>query len=135
MNVMTRWAQRNKWEREYVKLLSQIGDEPILKVEAHVKYLDEYFLRWLGFCRLETIAPQSLTDNSLFLVVEAASKIADVDITRLTEKKEPLKQAWAEYQKSLVNLRRCPQTVKIESEQSYLKLKIFADIFHQNVSK
>lgn len=134
MNKITRWTQKRQWEQKYTTMLSQIGDKPAVRVEAHAKNLDEYWLRWLGFCRLETVAPQSLIDNALFLVVEAASKIAGGDIAKLEHSKEAsVRQSWNEYEKSLIGLRKVsPKTVKNEAEESYLKFKAFVDAFHKN---
>jgi hypothetical protein len=127
MDEQARNAERSKWTLEYERLLSSVANEPIARLKAHVEYLDEYFLRWLGFCRLETAAPQILVDNSLFFVVEAASAVAREDVERLDEAIDaPIAQAWKNYQNSLVTLRKNPQRVKIEAETSYLKFKAFA---------
>ena len=127
MKVVTRWARKRQWEKKYVAMLSQIGDEPKSRIEAHAKNLHEYWLRWLGFCRLEAIDPQSLVENDLFLVVEAASKIADMDIINLLRVgKDSIGQVWREYQNALRDLRKCsPDRIKINAEQCYLKFEAF----------
>lgn len=111
-----------------MSLLAEVGDDPLARVRSHVKKLDEYLLRWLGFCRLETAAPESLTDNALFLVVEAASRVARKDLARLEiPRRHALRGTWLEYEDSLIELRKCPQTIKAEAEQTYRKFKAFTD--------
>jgi hypothetical protein len=136
MDDQDREAGRSKWTREYEVLLSTVGSEPLSRLKTHVEYLDEYFLRWLGFCRLETVAPHTLVDNSLFFVVEAASAVTDADVGRLAEPEDaPIVQAWKNYQDSLVTLRKHPQRVKVEAESSYVKFKTFANTFRERYSK
>jgi hypothetical protein len=128
-----RWLRKRRWKREYSLLLAEIGSDPLLRVQDHVKRLDEYFMRWLGFCKLDSAAsPQFLTDNALFLVLEAASNIAARDVDQLVlPEKETLSCAWREYFSSLLKLRKCKQAILTEAEGSYLKLKIFADTFQR----
>lgn len=129
MDEQARSAQRLRRQEEYLLLLP-INDGPIPRVKAHIANLDEYFLRWLGFCRLETLAPQELTESGLFIAIEAATGIADVDVTRLTgPKTEQTKRAWAEYLYALDTLRRSPHTVKAKAEECYLLLRAFAETF------
>jgi len=122
-------AERIQWELNYNEMLAKISSEPLPRVHAHAKNIDEYFLRWLGFCRLETKNLQSLTENNLFVVVEAASNVAHLDVSRLPEQEKiQVWKAWEDYQKSLAGLKSCLQTIKSEAEHSYIKFKLFADI-------
>jgi hypothetical protein len=133
MNPIKRWLRKRRWKREYVSLLAEVGNDPLLRVQNHVKRLDEYFTRWLGFCKLDSAAsPQFLTDNALFLVLEAASTIAERDVNQLVlPEKEALSRAWREYFGSLLELQECKEAILTEAENSYLKLKTFADTFQR----
>jgi hypothetical protein len=127
-------SERSKWKREYELLLSTVKNDPMTRLQAHTEYLDEYILRWLGFCRLETAAPQTLVDNSLFFVVEAASEVAGTDVVYLVEAKyAPIVQAWKNYQDSLVLLRKYPERVKTDAEISYRRFKAFVMLFKRSV--
>jgi hypothetical protein len=132
MDEQARSEQKLRWQKEYLLLLSPIKDEPMPRVKAHIDNLDEYFLRWLGFCRLETQAPQELTEGGLFIAIEAATGIADIDVARLIgPKTEQTKQAWTDYLHALDTLRRSPRTIKTRAEQCYLQLRAFAEAFRQ----
>jgi hypothetical protein len=132
MNEHARSEQKLRWQKEYLLLLSPIKDEPMPRVRAHIGNLDEYFLRWLGFCRLETQAPQELTESGLFTAIEAATGIAGADVARLTgPKTQQTKKAWAEYLHALDTLRRSPRAIKAGAEQCYLQLKAFAEAFRR----
>jgi len=128
MDEQARETERMKWTREYELLLAAVENKPLVRLDAHIKYLDEYFLRWLGFCRVETVAPHTLVDNGLFFVIEAVSAVVGKDVGCLEASEYArIVQAWKYYRDSLATLRRHPQKVKIEAEKSYLKLKGFAD--------
>lgn len=129
--MIARWTQRREWEKKYAAMISQIENMPAQRIKCHVKYLDEYWLRWLGFCRLETIAPRSLINNQLFLVVEAASKIAGKELKSLSvvSQNNLALNAWNKYQASVSVLRKCPtNAIKENAELAYLDFKTFAEI-------
>ena len=126
MNALTRTIRRYQWKRRYSGLLSELADDPTLRMKAHAKRLKEYFLRWLGFCRLDLDSPQSLIDNNLFIIVEAASSIAEQDLARFRGSDlQSIRQAWNEYQSSLRSLRKCPPDFNIQAEQSFQRLNAF----------
>jgi hypothetical protein len=126
MNAIKRWQQRRQWEKNYAAMLLKVGNIPAKRIEFHVNNLDEYLLRWLGFCRLETKAPESLIDNQLFLVVEAATKIAGKDVAAMGLAEQ---QAWQKYQQSIVALPKCRvDLIKESAEQAYLYFKEFVSI-------
>jgi len=81
------------------------------------------------------MSPQSAIDNSLFIVVEAASKITKIDVIRLeASKANDFKQTWLEYDESLQNLKKCSvEKIKTEAEQTYLKFKTCIEIFLKEV--
>ncbi|HEY5298602.1 MAG TPA: hypothetical protein VIK59_11840 [Verrucomicrobiae bacterium] len=135
MNKFARWIKTRRWEKQYVAHVSPVGKEPLPRIKAHFKNLDEYWLRWLGFCRLPNMSPQSAIDNSLFIVVEAASKITKIDVIRLeASKANDFKQTWLEYDESLQNLKKCSvEKIKTEAEQTYLKFKTCIEIFLKEV--
>jgi hypothetical protein len=126
MSAFRRWTQRRQWEKSYDGMLSQVANIPEKKVEFHIKHLDEYLLRWLGFCRLETKAPQSLIDNQLFLVVEAATIVAGKDMATMGLAEQ---QAWQKYQESILALPKCRvELIKESAEQAYLHFKEFVSV-------
>jgi len=107
-------------------MLLKVENTPAKRIAFHVSNLDEYLLRWLGFCRLETKAPESLIDNQLFLVVEAATRVAAGDLTTfgLAEKR-----AWQKYYESIAALPKCQtRLIKESAEQAYLYFKEFVRI-------
>src|SRR2546428_13490224 len=105
-----------RWEREYQQLVPSMPNEPIARVKAHLTYLNEYFIRWLGFCALERANPEELANNDLLFVIEGASKVADADVGRLKYPgAESTKQAWQEYKSSLAELRDNLQKIKTEA--------------------
>ncbi len=127
MDQAGRSAKKSRFEDQYRRLLSQVGDDPVARVKAHAEHLDEYFLRWLGFCRLETVDPEGLVDNSLFLAVEAASNVAVEDIRRLTDlNQEQARRAWNDYQNALAVLPQHRQNIKVEAEKCYETLRAFS---------
>jgi len=71
-------------------------------------------------------APESLIDNQLFLVVEAATKVACDDVAVMGL---PQKQAWQKYRKSILALPKCQvHLIKESAEQTYLYFKEFVSI-------
>lgn len=126
---MKRWLQRRQWEKQYTQTLSQATHSPAGRIKFHVKSLDEYVLRWLGFCRLETKAPGSLISNQLFLVVEAATKVAGNDVEATSNPTE--KQAWKKYRDAVAELRKCDEhLIKEKAEQVYSRFKEFAGMIN-----
>lgn len=126
MSRIKKWMNRRQWENTYAAMLLNVGNILAKRIEFHVNSLDEYLLRWLGFCRLETKAPESLIDNQLFLVVEAATKIASEDVAALGL---PQKQAWQKYRESILALPKCQvHLIKESAEQAYLYFKEFVSI-------
>ena len=133
MNPVKKWMQGRQWEKKYAAMLSQAAHIPADKIRFHVKSLDEYLLRWLGFCRLETKAPQSLIDNQLFLVVEAATNVASKDVEAADNQAE--RQAWEKYRDAVAALRKCGvRLIKEKAEQAYLYFKEFVSVVQDTSS-
>jgi hypothetical protein len=130
MNAVTRWQRRKKWAHEYLTM-RKLGDEPLHRVKAHLENLDEFWLRWLGFCRQPTFDAKWLIDNDLFNVVVAVSEIAGEDVAKLDEAiADRLLLAWHEYEESLADLPKSPpEKMKSDAENSYLKFKAFVELF------
>jgi hypothetical protein len=125
----TRMRKRQDWEQKYVSLVSGIGNDSLAKVRAHLKNIDEYWLRWLGLCRIEIIFPQSFVDNALLIVIEAASSVADLDISSVAGKRG-FAQCWREYLDALAVLHnRPPRAIGLESEELYLRFKECVRLF------
>ena len=126
MNSFRRWIYRRRCKRLYEEHFSDVGDHLFPRIALHAQLLDEFFDRWLAFLRIETLDPPSMLDGHLFLVVEADSRHAAGDIARLTgPQARPIKEAWADYMKSLADLRKQPQSIKAAAEETYRKLGVF----------
>jgi hypothetical protein len=107
-------------------MVRKVGDGPVSRVHFHAKMLNTYFLRWLGFCKLKFIHPPSLLENTLFLHVDVASRIAAKDVRKLTPIHDEVRLAWARYAESLAALNHSPSKQK-SAEETYKRLKEFVE--------
>lgn len=129
MNALGKWIRKTRWKARYRSIVQEVGTHPFPRVKVHAERIEDYFFRWLGFCRLPDTTEGWLIDNELFFVADAASTVAEHDILRLTDPRhEAIRRAWQEYQEELAHLRTCPQDFKLDAERTYEKLKLFADV-------
>jgi hypothetical protein len=126
MNKITFWLRRLKWQRRYTAVISKIGDDPILRVKTHAKNLDEYCSRWIGFCNVDFTTPQALLESGLFVVLDAASRVANRDVIRASNiVPASVGETWKEYCICLGALRDCPSDLKKRANDLYGKLSAF----------
>ena len=115
--------RRLRWERRYRVLMSEAGDDSLQRLRSHAKNLEEYCSRWLGFCRLEDVTPDSLIDSGLFVVLEAASRVANRDVATVADRSDQhLVETWRRYWNCLLTVRKCPPDLKQRADQLYKEL-------------
>jgi hypothetical protein len=130
-DALTTETRRDKQARDYMELLEEAGHEPLLRVKDHFLRIEEYWCRWLGWSQYWD--PETQISNAAFLLLEAASEIAGVDVAKLPKYREPhFKNAWGDYLESLAAMRKCaPQEIKINGENAHQKFRAFVDAFKQ----
>jgi hypothetical protein len=116
--------ERRQYEKSYLVMVRDVDDGPVSRVKFHVKMLDVYFSRLLGFCRLEIISSHSLLENTLFLVADVASSIAAKDVGKLNPLHDEIRLAWSRYAESLASLKDGPPDM-MKVEHTFERLKEF----------
>ena len=120
--------RRLGWERRYRVLMSDAGDDPLQRLRSHAKNLEEYCSRWQGFCRLEDVTRDSLIDSGLFVVLEAASRVANRDVATVADRSDQhLVETWKRYWNCLLTVRKCPADLKQRADELYKELLRFVE--------
>ena len=120
------WLRCLKWRVRYLLRLRGAPKDYRQRLVTHAEHLDEYCSRWLGYCQLPYTSADELFDSGLFVVLDAASRVANRDLMRVAGSvPASVHREWVNYWNYLLQVKQNSSKSKAHAEELNEKLLAF----------